>query len=585
MTKKLLQSILLIFPISIIAQSGANLDINNVNARFHSNGIIGQDLNTSSPGFEVPKGGNNHTLFSSGLWISGLDGNGQLYLASQQYEGAGDGDYWSGPLTNDGLATISNAVSSQYDKVWKIDRSEVDMFLANGTISSSISNWPAHGDVLLGQDYYLAPFMDVNMDGDYNPSDGDYPCFPGDQAVFFIYNDRKQHSLSGAASLGVEIHVMAYAFADPNSILNESIFVHYKIKNQTTTTYSDSYIGLFADFDLGNPTDDYVGSDVTRGLTYVYNSDNNDEPIGGSGYGPEPPAFGIVMLQGPLLDPDGLDNPFTGNLQDAMDSLGIVYEGLGSGYGDNIVDNERSGWRSMIHDGQGFPAATTPIGFYNLLQGRWADGSSLQYGGNGYQTNPGQTAQFAFPGNTDPLGYGTGGNVQAPWSEPGEALVPGDRRTLSNFGSFTLEPGGVRGIDLAFVFARAGSGGQMASVAELQQRTDSIRSFFFNSGLFTGSDGPACNTSGSVSVVDPGSRGNSIKVFPVPSTDDVTVSIPDAESTNYNVLLYNLTGKVESTYQTNNEISRIPIGHLESGVYLLRISSGTGQSVHRIVKQ
>ena len=38
-----------------------------------------------------------------------------------------------------------------------------------------IQNWPAHGDVAAGQDYYLAPFYDNNDDGTYNWQDGDYP--------------------------------------------------------------------------------------------------------------------------------------------------------------------------------------------------------------------------------------------------------------------------------------------------------------------------------------------------------------------------------------------------------------------------
>lgn len=54
-----------------------------------------------------------------------------------------------------------------------------------------IANWPAHGDVSKGQAYYLAPFVDNNNDGDYNPLDGDYPKIKGQQAIYYIYNDNK----------------------------------------------------------------------------------------------------------------------------------------------------------------------------------------------------------------------------------------------------------------------------------------------------------------------------------------------------------------------------------------------------------
>ena len=45
------------------------------------------------------------------------------------------------------------------------------------------------GDTSLGQAPYLAPFVDVDYDGLYNPALGDYPDVMGDQAIFFIFND------------------------------------------------------------------------------------------------------------------------------------------------------------------------------------------------------------------------------------------------------------------------------------------------------------------------------------------------------------------------------------------------------------
>ena len=151
------------------------LDINNVKARINTGGDMWWDL----PGgvgskYFIPKEGSATSMFSGSLWIGGLDINNQLKLAAQRYRQVGI-DYWTGPLTVDGTAAIDEAVCAQYDEFFKITRAEVDEFLSHTdpedghfvpsedyTIPPIILDWPAHGDVSLGQSYYLAPFYDVH---------------------------------------------------------------------------------------------------------------------------------------------------------------------------------------------------------------------------------------------------------------------------------------------------------------------------------------------------------------------------------------------------------------------------------------
>ena len=59
--------------------------------------------------------------------------------------------------------------------------------------------------------------------------------------------------------------------------------------------------------------------------------------------------MGVDFFEGPYQDADGIDNPLTDNFSDAVDSLGIPYEGIGIGYGDGVVDNERFGMRRFIY--------------------------------------------------------------------------------------------------------------------------------------------------------------------------------------------------------------------------------------------
>jgi len=119
----------------------------------------------------IPKAGSATSMFSGSLWIGGLDINNQLKLAAQRYRQVGI-DYWPGPLTIDGTASIDEAVCAQYDEFFKITRAEVDEFISHTdpddghyipsedySIPPAILNWPAHGDVSKGQSYYLAPFL------------------------------------------------------------------------------------------------------------------------------------------------------------------------------------------------------------------------------------------------------------------------------------------------------------------------------------------------------------------------------------------------------------------------------------------
>ena len=172
--------------------SGSNskyLDINNVRAICYSYGT-GWFIENAE--YEIPKGSKKTSLFSFALWIGGIDINNNLKLAAYRYgQGTGNpshvkNDYWPGPLTVDGTAAIDAETCAQYDKLFPITRVEVQEFLAwwdnkaeypNYTIPKSITDWPAHGNKSKGQAFYLAPFMDVDGDGIYDPKLGDYPYY------------------------------------------------------------------------------------------------------------------------------------------------------------------------------------------------------------------------------------------------------------------------------------------------------------------------------------------------------------------------------------------------------------------------
>ncbi|MBN3035364.1 MAG: T9SS type A sorting domain-containing protein [Bacteroidales bacterium] len=170
------------------------LQINNVRARINTGGDMWWDL----PGgigsqYYVPANGSATSLFSGSLWIGGLDINNQLKLAALRFRQVGQ-DYWTGPLTVDRSASVDEETCSKYDKHFVIKREEVEEFVnwfnsenpdeeyPGYSIPTSILEYPAHPDQTLQQNKYLskylAPFFDVDGDGEYMPKEsGDYPYY------------------------------------------------------------------------------------------------------------------------------------------------------------------------------------------------------------------------------------------------------------------------------------------------------------------------------------------------------------------------------------------------------------------------
>lgn len=365
---------------------------------------------------------------------------------------------------------------------------------------AAIMEWPAHGDPSLFQDYYLAPFYDRNQDEVYNPmDDGDYPWYDdilgrddvecgidrrvtlfGDETVWFVFNDKGNiHTESQGEPIGMEIRAQAFAFATSDEI-NRMTFYNYELINRSTQTLTNTFFSQYVDPDLGYSADDFVGCDVSRGLGYCYNGDPFDETNGSQiGYQANPPAIGVDFFEGPYQDPDGKDNPgpifdtvteswIIPTIADAIANDGIVYSGIGTGYGDGIIDNERFGMRRFTYftNAAAYPYTDPSVAnqYYNFMSGFWADGSNITYGGTG--ANGVQLTDYVFPGDSDPLHWGTAGVDPggADWTEEQAGNAPGDRRFVQSAGPFTLVPGAMNNITVGIVYGRAAGGGLMASV-------------------------------------------------------------------------------------------------------------------------
>lgn len=518
------------------------MDFNNVKVLIETGGSMWQDRNTSVASYEFPKESGNHLMYSGALWMGGEDINGQLKLAAHTFRNGND--FWAGPLgglilgsgnydpyvvqnadlilvKDNGAADIISSQCSAYDKFFTIRKAEVIQFITwwrcendpsidpedcegieplDPEILDRIINWPAHGDQSLGEDYYLAPFYDntppneTGPNGFYDPiNDGDYPWYDirdeidcrndrrvtlfGDETHWWVFNDKGNiHTETGGDPIGMEIRAQAFAFATDDAI-NDMTFYNYELINRGTQTLYNTYFGQWADPDVGNSANDYVGCDVSRGLGYAYNGESSDDGQGGQpGYGSNVPAIGIDFFEGPYQDVDGEDNEKGILANQALNGIG---------YGDGVIDNERFGMRRFVYyniggGANGDPSSATH--YYGYLKGIWQNGSPMLYGGNGY--NSGTTnleTYFMFPGDSDPLHWGTGGVNPGPdWDEIQAGNADGDRRFIQSAGPFVLTPGAVNNITVGVVIGVSDETDLEASVRAMKTADSKAQALFDN---------------------------------------------------------------------------------------------------------
>ena len=242
------------------------LTVNNARVRVNAGGDMWWDLpGGTGAKYYIPANSSSTSLYAGSLWIAGLDINQQLKCAAIRFRQTGN-DFWTGPLTIDGTASIDQQTCMEYDKMYSITRAEVDDFIANcdpvtgqfmgEEIPSSIANWPAHSTIP-GTSYYLAPFYDRDKDGHYDPMKGDYPYYDienelchsqvptmdevyegsvkgsiladqvikGDQTLWWVFNDKgNAHTETGGSAIGLEIRAQAFAFATNDEINNMTFY-------------------------------------------------------------------------------------------------------------------------------------------------------------------------------------------------------------------------------------------------------------------------------------------------------------------------------------------------------------------------
>lgn len=416
-------------------------------------------LNGSEAEFAVPynygSAAQTNAVFAGAVWLGAKYG-GIVRTAAQTYRSHGH-DYWSGPLEVSTGLPIADGCTN-FDRIWKVKRwaiqRHIDDYNNNNVIDDpvdeSLLSWPGKGNPhfatqmgfqLPNQD--LAPFFDRNNDGIYNPMDGDYPVFEdgnsnaiAEEMLWSVFNDKaRTHTVTNTLALNVEVQQTVYVFDCTNDdLLSQTLFVKHKVINRGSLSYTDFHYGTWVDFDLGCVSDDYTGTLAAKNTIYAYNSDNYDDVTCGSatsiGYGTNPPAQALTFLNHNLYK----------SIQYAKDPVFVPTSG-----------------------GQ----------YYNLLEGKFANGTPLTTGGNGYNpTNPVATsADYIYPDNP---------SNSAGWSMTTANLAPFDQLSVGSLYQANFGPGDVFEVDLAYSYHRDVTKNNYENVDLMEQQIDQIQQFYDN---------------------------------------------------------------------------------------------------------
>lgn len=411
---------------SAFGQGSVTQNTGNSNVRYSvsNNGTFFSNPITTG-GYFVPGDSMVSAIYSMSFMAVGTDGNGLFKGAVSQFMNS---DFSPGPYLLNAANYSSQSYLDKYQvSLWEATKAQIDHHMAHWmdagyVVPVFIANWPGNGNTGNGESQLLAPFHDSDGDQLYEPQNGDYPLIRGDRAVYTIINDGKGVHPSGMDRLGIEVHMMFYQYNDSSDqALMNTVFFQTTVFNRGTQTLNHFHVGHMVDFDLGNPYDDYIGTEPGRNLVYVYNGDLYDQNFSGNpGYGQTPPAAGIVNLDGSLSS-----NVLVTDVLNGATEYNNVLSGL-------LPDG------SPLTDGNNMP--TTFI--YNDLD----------------QTNG--------------------------WNEITAGNPSGDRRSITGHDEVVFGPGRVLCYNNAAIFARKYEANLTASVDSLFHVANHIQDFYDNQNFY-----------------------------------------------------------------------------------------------------
>ncbi len=501
-----------------------------------------------------------NAIFTGALWMGGVDQTGDLFVRANGYStGQGNTSYLAGPLI-DGETTPENC--TRWDRFFSVNIEDVRTMraayqdaLTDGTlplsidqIPASLRSWPGMGNPLFEEANGfplhtapdgLAPFWDENLDAIYDPTNGDYPLFCGDEAIWVVFNTGSASLAANPGEAPFQIEVMAYATNTDDADLQRTTFYDYKVKYYGEENLNDFYFGHFVDSDLGCSGNDRADSSPENSLFYVYNdqASEGDCPTGEASYGESSPVnvFQVLGTRVPLIN--GEDNS-------GIQQYNTLYN---------------------VSVGAPNPGTTDPLSaqeVYNTLKGFWRDGSPIRRGGDGY-TSSGAVTKFAFDG----------GDINGTsWRSCNAEVPAGDIRSVYSKGPYTLAPGANTTFTLAVttLFNVDYADGNCPNREAILNRAAAIKTIYEE----------GCPREFSTALTPEPASAIQLDVFPNPVQNKLNFHLPAGERT-VRIDLFGPTGK--KIVSTNSNEQRFTIDVMEynlvPGPYFYRLYTASNRLV------
>lgn len=470
-------------------------------------------------------------IYHNGLWLSATQNGSQRVAAADMTPEIEDNrDYWAGPLDTNG-DEFEWMMCDNFDRFWRVNYNEVANHIQdfeddgeiNDTPATHILAWPGRGNPNFAEfhdfelpDLDLAPFIDRNQNGVYEPMEGDYPRVRGSWNMWKIINDASTvHTISNGNNGRWVASVLYYAqVSEPDNILANTYFTEIEVLSRGTTSSEDMTVGFFADF---NPVGvEAVGCNPEGNYAYSFVKDFNSSST-------EDTQPALVMTKIMEANEDLESDEFSGYMYYVEQT--------------NNSSEPMSDPQSSYH-------------YNNIARQKWKDGTDLTQGGNGYGgTVP---TNFAYPDAP---------NEQSGWSDCSTDEVLNKRSILSvNLGTLQTDERGR--VTLAHVFIPDfGVGCENFEI--LNNIANNLEQ--------------AENTGPIISKISIVQNEGDLKITPNPFSDSFTIKIENEEITKVEV--YSTTGSLIKTkenirtQETHFDVSET----ISSGIYFLKIETSTGK--------